>query len=146
MENAQNSQNLTSPDISSHSLFLENYLFVQTPPSKFDNLPNSASTPKTHKTIVKYNMEKLGTCRKLSGYPEENGAKFPREFESFSTLHELNEDDEARKLAIFYLHLQGPALTWYSTLNHKTDWETLRDLFTDKYVNIGWQHPSVVVE
>ena len=146
MENAQNSQNLTSPDISSHSLFLENYLFVQTPPSKFDNIPNSASTPKTHKTIVKYNMEKLGTCRKLSGYPEENGAKFPREFESFSTLHELNEDDEARKLATFYLHLQGPALTWYSTLNHKTDWETLRDLFTDKYVNIGWQHPSVVVE
>jgi hypothetical protein len=73
MENAHNSQNLTSPDISSHSLFLENYLFVQTPPSKFDNLPNSASTPKTHKTIVKYNMEKLGTCRKLSGYPEENG-------------------------------------------------------------------------
>jgi hypothetical protein len=49
-------------------------------------------------------------------------------------------------LAAFYLHLQGPALTWYNTLNPKTDWETLRDLFTDKYVNIGWQHPSVIVE
>jgi len=61
MENVQNSQNLTSPDISSHSLFLENYLFVQTPSSIFDHLPNSSSTLKTHKTIVKYNMEKLGT-------------------------------------------------------------------------------------
>jgi hypothetical protein len=108
-ENVKISQNLTSPDISSHSLFLENYLFVQIPSSKFDHLPNSASTPKTHKTIVKYNMEKLGTCRKFSGYPRENGAKFQREFESFSTLHELDEDDEAPKLAAFYLHLlTGP--------------------------------------
>ena len=49
-------------------------------------------------------------------------------------------------LTAFHLHLQGPALTWYNTLNPKTDWETLRDLFTDKYVNIGWQHPSVRVE
>jgi len=86
-ENVQNSQNLTFPDISSHSLFLENYLFVQIPSSKFDHLPNSVSTPKTHKTIAKYNMEKSGTCRKFSRYPRENGAKFLREFESVSTLH-----------------------------------------------------------
>ena len=79
--------NFTSPDISSHSLFLENYLFVQTPSSKFDHLPNSASTPKTDKTIVKYNMEKLGACRKFSGYIRENGDKFVREFQSFSRLH-----------------------------------------------------------
>lgn len=72
-ENVQNSKAFTSPDISSHSSFLENYLFVQTPSSKFDHLPNSASTPKTHKTIVKYNMEKLGACRKFSGYIRENG-------------------------------------------------------------------------
>jgi hypothetical protein len=70
-------------------LFIENYLFVQTPFSKFDYLPNSASTPKTHKTIAKYNIEKLGTYRKFSRLPRENGVKFLREFESFSTLHEL---------------------------------------------------------
>ena len=91
-------------------------------------------------------MEKLGSCRKFSGYPRENGAKFLREFESFSTLHELDEDDEARKLAAFHLHLQGPALTWYNNLDPEIDWQNLRDQFMDKYVNIGWQHPSVIVE
>ena len=91
-------------------------------------------------------MEKLGTCRKFSGYPRENGAKFLKEFESFSTLHELDEDDEARKLAAFHLHLQGPALAWYNSLNPETDWDTVSNLFTEKYVNIGWQHPSVIVE
>jgi hypothetical protein len=59
---------------------------VYTPSSKFDHLPNSASTPKTHKTIVKYNMGKLGACRKFSGYIRENGDKFVREFQSFSNL------------------------------------------------------------
>lgn len=49
-------------------------------------------------------------------------------------------------MTAFHLQLQGPALTWHHSLNPKTDWETLRDLFTDKYVNIGWQHPSVIVE
>jgi hypothetical protein len=46
-------------------------------------------------------MEKLGTCRKFSGYPRENGAKFLREVESFSTLHELDEDDEELNFANF---------------------------------------------
>ena len=118
-ENVQNSQKFNFS--SSHSLFIENYLFVQTPFSKFDHLPNSASTPKTHKTIAKYNIEKLGTYRKFSRLPRENWAKFLREFESFSTLHELDEDDEARKLAAFHLHLQGPSLTWYNTLKPKAD-------------------------
>jgi hypothetical protein len=63
-ENVQNSQKLNFS--SSHSLFIENYLFVQTPSSKFDHLPNSASTPKTHKTIVKYNMVILIIGRQIN--------------------------------------------------------------------------------
>jgi hypothetical protein len=42
---------------------------------------------------------------------------FIYESESFSTLHELDyEDDESRRLAAFHLHMKGPVLTWYNGL------------------------------
>ena len=56
-------------------------------------------------------MNKLASCKRFSGYPKDNGLKFMKKFESFATLHELDEDD-TRKLAAFQLHLQGPVLTW----------------------------------
>ena len=59
-------------------------------------------TTKKPKTKQKLNMEKLGSCRKFSGYPHENGSKFIKEFESFATLHELDEEDDYRKLAVFH--------------------------------------------
>ena len=90
------------------------------------------------------NMEALGSCRKFSGYPKDNGEKFLKEFESFATLHDLDLD-EGRKIAAFHLHLQGPALTWYNTLSCD-NWKSLRKQFSDKYVDFGWQHPSVVIE
>ena len=37
-------------------------------------------------------MDKLASCKKFSGYPKDNGFKFMKEFESFATLHELDED------------------------------------------------------
>ncbi|CAC5380015.1 CNBP [Mytilus coruscus] len=40
----------------------------------------------------------------------------------------------------------GPALTWFNGLSPDLSWTTVKRLFTDKYVQIGWQHPSVVVE
>ena len=91
------------------------------------------------------NMESLGTCRKFSGYPKDNGQKFLREFESFATLHDLDYD-EGRKIAAFHLHLQGPALTWYHTLSDDITWKSLRKQFIAKYIDFGWQHPSVVIE
>ena len=54
--------------------------------------------------------------------------------------------DDSRKLAAFHLHLQGPALTWYNGLAPGLDWDTIKQSFLDKYVTIGWQHPSVVIE
>ena len=90
-------------------------------------------------------METLGSCRKFSCYPQDNGRKFLREFESFATLHDLDEE-ESRKIAAFHLHLQCPALTWFFTLPCEISWESLRQQFTDKYINFGWQHPSVVIE
>ena len=85
-------------------------------------------------------MEKLGTCKKFSGYPHENGNKFIKEFESFAILHELDdyeEDetvDETRKLAAFHLHLQGPALTWFSGLAPELTWDNVKAQFIAKYV------------
>ncbi|VDI21320.1 Hypothetical predicted protein [Mytilus galloprovincialis] len=90
-------------------------------------------------------MEKLGTCRKFAGYPKDNGTKFLREFESFCKLHELDILNE-KTVAAFHLHLEGPALTWFNGLSPDLSGTTVKRLFTDKYVQIGWQHPSVVIE
>ncbi|CAG2215851.1 unnamed protein product [Mytilus edulis] len=49
----------------------------------------STSTPSIINSSSKYRsiavMEKLGTCRKFAGYPKDNGTKFLRDFESFSS-------------------------------------------------------------
>jgi hypothetical protein len=44
--------------------------------------------------------------------------------------------------------MKGPALTWYNGLktNAETKWDDVKTLFIDKYVRVGWQHPSVVIE
>lgn len=105
-----------------------------------------SSDRKSKRFIHKFsNMDALGVCNKFSGYPKDNGQKFLREFESFATLHDL-DDDEGRKIAAFHLHLQGPALTWFNTIESELSWDNIRKLFNDKYINFGWQHPSVVVE
>ncbi|VDI67440.1 Hypothetical predicted protein [Mytilus galloprovincialis] len=109
----------------------------------------STSTPSIINSSSKYRsiavMEKLGTCRKFAGYPKDNGTKFLREFESFCKLHELDILNE-KTVAAFHLHLEGPALTWFNGLSPDLSWTTVKRLFTDKYVQIGWQHPSVVIE
>jgi hypothetical protein len=57
-----------------------------------------------------------------------------------------DDGDDSRKLAAFHLHLQGPALTWSNGLAPGLDWDTIKQGFLDKYVTIGWQYPSVVIE
>jgi hypothetical protein len=44
--------------------------------------------------------------------------------------------------------MKGPALIWYNGLktNAETKWDGVKTLFIDKYVRVGWQHPSVVIE
>ncbi|CAC5403007.1 unnamed protein product [Mytilus coruscus] len=89
-------------------------------------------------------MEKLGTCRKFAGYLKDNGTIFLRKFESFCKLHELDILNE-KKVAAFHLHLEGPALTWFNGLSPDLSRTSVKRLFTEKYVQIGWQHPSVDV-
>ncbi|CAC5384567.1 unnamed protein product [Mytilus coruscus] len=87
-------------------------------------------------------MDKLPSCKKFSGYPKDNGSKFIKEFESFATP----QIDDAKILAAFYLHLQGPALTWYNGLASGLDWQTIKELFYAKYVKFNWENPSVVIQ
>ena len=93
------------------------YSLGLSPPLDQQSFGNSSSRKTKNKTWFAQ-MEKLGTCRNFSGYSHENGETFLKEFESFSTLHELDyEDDESRKLAAFHLHMKNrPALTWYNGL------------------------------
>ncbi len=83
------------------------------------------------------NMDSLAKCSNFYGYPQDNGKKFMSEFESFADLHGLGTFDK-RRLAAFHLHLKGPALTWYDSLEDqdKSSWKIVHDLFTKKYVTL----------
>ncbi|PJE78339.1 hypothetical protein CI610_02729 [invertebrate metagenome] len=89
-------------------------------------------------------MAKSISCQKFSGYPHENGDKFINEFNSYATL--INVD--SRKIAAFHLHLQGPALTWFNTLDsaHKQSWDNLLGAFKERFLTLDWQSPRMMVE
>ena len=75
------------------------------------------------------------TLRKFSGYSEEDAEKFLTEFNSYCTFN--NIFDDARRLAAFHLHLQGPALVWFNTLDKffKASWTNLEYQFRLEYAN-----------
>ena len=115
-------------------------LFGRTQTHTLDN----CSVPKTPVPI----MEKLAVCRKFGGYPHENGSIFLQEFESFATLHNILPQEHQRKIAALHLHLTGPAVTWFNSLtaNQKESWESFIKIFKDKYVNLDWQNPTILME
>ena len=91
-------------------------------------------------------MAKL-EIRKFSGLATENAVTFLNEFKSYATLHKIDEnEDQSRKIAAFHLHLAGPALTWYSSLDdEQTDtWEHLEAAFKARYTLDN--APSLLVE
>ena len=118
---------------------------VSVSPPKFDSpiSPVSFCPPK----LQSFNMEKLGQCRKFSGYSQDNASKFLSEFQSFATLHGLDNSPE-RKVAAFHLHLQGPALQWFDSLESvlKSSWDNLEPCFRKKYLELGWQSSTVMLE
>ena len=118
---------------------------VSVSPPKFDApiSPVSFSPPK----LQSFNMEKLGQCRKFSGYSQDNASKFLSEFQSFATLHGLDNSSE-RKVAAFHLHLQGPALQWFDSLESvlKSSWDNLEPCFRKKYLELGRQSSTVMLE
>ncbi|CAG2248036.1 unnamed protein product [Mytilus edulis] len=125
---------LREPDI--------NYLLTPSP-----KLPLNFSTCNSNLAISD-TMEKLANCRKFGGYPHENAALFIAEFESYATLHKISPLDDNRIIAALHLHLTGPALTWFNSLSseNKASWEAIVHLFTDKYVDLDWQNPTVMLD
>lgn len=87
-------------------------------------------------SVYTVKMESLAKCSDFYGYPQDNGKKFLAEFESYADLHGFGTFDK-RRLAAFHLHLKGPALTWYDSLENKSTWKTVHDEFTQKYVNLS---------
>ena len=83
------SENFVSPDPGVDNSFIDKYLFKQSP-------QQSNLSSKSKNSLPKLKMEKLGHCRKFSGYAKDNALKFIKEFESFSKLHELDEEDDSR--------------------------------------------------
>ncbi|CAC5371541.1 unnamed protein product [Mytilus coruscus] len=57
-------------------------------------------------------MEKSLKRREFSGYPQENATEFLVEFESYSTLYDLQ--DPKHTIAAFHLHLKGQAPTMFN--------------------------------
>ncbi|CAC5405968.1 unnamed protein product [Mytilus coruscus] len=100
------------------------------------------SSPYSPATIT---MDKIVKCREYSGYPQENASKFHAEFESDSTLYDLQ--DHKRKIAAFHLHLKGPALTWFIDVKRasNSDWTVLSALFKTQYMDFAGQSSSMLM-
>lgn len=66
------------------------------------------------------------------------------EFRSFCTL----QIDDKRIIAAFHLHLRGPALVWFSTLNesNKVLWSVLQEAFQNRYISRDICDPSIIAE
>lgn len=73
-------------------------------------------------------------CEPFYGYSSEKATKFLIEFCSFCTLQNLTDDK--RIVAAFHLHLKGPELIWFSTLNesNKVLWTVLQESFQNRYI------------
>lgn len=95
-----------------------------------------------------HNMESSAklTLSKFSGYPTEDAERFLSNFSAYCTFHRITLLDP-RKVAAFQLHLQGPALSWYTCLadEDKSDWDTLQHAFKTKYLSEG-NKPVLLVE
>jgi len=87
--------------------------------------------------------------KRFEGLARDNSTRFLNDFESYCTYNQLNaEDQEARKVAAFYLHLNGPAITWINALpdTQKDTWAHLRTAFMLKYGYDDPNNPVLVAE
>lgn len=85
-------------------------------------------------------------CDPFYGYSSENASKFLSEFRSYCTLQNLIDDK--RTIAAFHLHLRGPALIWFNTLNdsNKVLWTVLQEAFQNRYISRDISDPSFIAE
>lgn len=83
---------------------------------------------------------------KFNGYSYEDGKTFLTEFTSYCTFNSIFDD--ARRIAAFHLHLEGPAKIWYNSLdaNIKRSWINLYQHFVNQYANLNVFDPAMIVE
>lgn len=93
-------------------------------------------------------MENSGkvSLAKFSGYPTEDAERFLSNFSAYCLFNKINAQDP-RTVAAFQLHLQGPALTWFTCLDNteKTDWDSVQKLYREKYLAEN-NKPMLLVE
>ena len=74
------------------------------------------------------------TFKKFSRHPTEDPDQFLSDFAAYCTFSRI-ADTDSRKVAVFQLHLQRPAQSWFCCLDddEKGNWETLKDTFELNY-------------
>lgn len=94
------------------------------------------------------NMEMTSkvSLAKFSGYPTEDAERFLSNFSAYCLFNRINVQDP-RTVAAFQLHLQGPALTWFTCLKdtEKADWASVEQLYRAKYLAEN-NKPMLLVE
>ncbi len=71
----------------------------------------------------------------FSGLSTDTPAQFLKDFESYCLLGGICDD--RRRVAAFYLHLRGPARSWYTTIpaDRQDTWACVRNAFSQRYIS-----------
>lgn len=100
-------------------------------------LPNVQTTPSIASSSIPIaTINSKVSLTKYGGYSHEDSNKFIKEFNSYCTFNGINDD--ARRIAAFHLHLEGPALVWYNTLSdfQKVTWKELLRQFEREFSHL----------
>ena len=84
--------------------------------------------------------------RRFSGYPTEDAERFLSNFKAYATFSNLETNDR-RQAAAFQLHLEGPAQSWFASLDDDITchWDSLCAAFRQRYISSDIQ-PILLVE
>ena len=129
---------LRTPSAQPTQMDFRSNIFTSTPFGQYTFQPNVQTTSSVASSSIpiatvnsKVNLTKYG------GYSHEDSKKFIREFNSYCTFNTISDD--ARRIAAFHLHLEGPALVWYNTLSdfQKSSWTTLLRYFEREFSDVN---------
>ena len=86
------------------------------------------------------------SLKRFSGYPTEDAERFLSNFKAYATFNKLETNDR-RQAAAFQLHLEGPAQSWFASLDDDITrhWDSLCAAFRQKYISSD-NRPILLVE
>ena len=84
--------------------------------------------------------------KRFSGYSTEDAERFLSNFKAYATISNLEANDR-RQAAAFQLHLEGPAQSWFASLDDDITchWDSLCAAFRQRYISSDIQ-PILLVE